>query len=223
MQISVVGTHSYERAPERGTLNLTIDVEGADRAATTRSASAVRDTVGRDLRALSDQPSSPLESFTVGALMTRAWRPYHERGQVMPLRYGASARVQATFSDFGHLAQLMDDLGGREGVRLDQVEWKLTEPTRREVEADALARAVGEARARALAIARAAGWSDVEVVEVADPGLLEHEPGPYPRGVPVAAMMAEGLPGGEGPGLVPEDIRGEARVHARFLATRGQG
>ncbi|MFP5416591.1 MAG: SIMPL domain-containing protein [Actinomycetes bacterium] len=216
MQITVVGTHPYERAPERATMHVTIDLEGPDRATTSRDAAALRDSVGSELQRLRDEPGSPLESFSVGPLMTRSWRPPHERGHVLPLQYGASARVRATFADFERLAELMNALAGREGVRLDHVEWTLTDQTRRQVEADALTRAVAEARSRALAIAQASGWAGVDVVEVADPGLLDPDsPWPQPR-VMREAMMAGAV---GGPGLVPEDIRGEARVHARFVAT----
>ena len=71
------------------------------------------------------------------------------------------------------------------------------------------------------AIAQAAGWSEVELEEVADPGLLVAPPGVGPAPMAAGALRSmafkdESAAGG----VAPEDVRGEAVVHARFRATR---
>ena len=57
---------------------------------------------------------------------------------------------------------------------------------------------------------------------MADPGLLgEQAPGPQPYGAPTAVNLAFTRDAGGSPqGVIPDDLRGEARVHARFRAVR---
>lgn len=222
MQITVVGRHEWSLAPERATIYLTVDLEGADRAATSREASAIVDALARDLHQLRMGKDAPLTWHSVGPLVTRVWRPYNERGEVMPPRYGASASLKAKFRNFTALSEVTSQWAERDGVQLGQVEWALTDESRTSVEAAALTRAVDQARVRALAIAQAAGWADVEVEEVADPGLLAPPPGG--GAVPLAAEASYGRmafkhDSGGGGGLAPEDVRGEAVIHARFRAT----
>ena len=224
MQITVVGSHSWSLAPERGTVHLHVDIEGDDRAATSRAAAEVVDALGRDVHRLRQGHDAPLTWYSVGPLVTRSWRPWGPDGQPLPPRYGASADLRAKFRDFSALAEVTGGWAEREGVQLTHVEWALTEATRTASEAAALTRAVEQARARALALAQAAGYATVEVEEVADPGLLVAPP-PVGGPVPLAGSMARAVAfkaedAGGGGGLAPEDVRGEAVVHARFRAGR---
>ncbi len=221
MLITVVGTHAWSLAPERGTVHVLVDLEGDDRAGTSRAAADVVDALGRDLHHLRQGDASPLTWYSVGPLVTRSWRPWGPDGQPLPPRYGAGATLKAKFRDFAALSEVTGAWAEREGVQVNHVEWALTEATRTATEAAALTRAVEEARTRALAIAQAAGWAEVELEEVADPGLLDASP--PPGAVPAAGMMRamaykEDAAGGGG--LAPEDVRGEAVVHARFRASR---
>lgn len=220
MRITVVGTHEYALAPERATVLVRVDVEGTDRVETSRAAAHQVDALRADLEELRGRPGSPLTWFSVGTLLTRSWRPYSNTGEAMAPMYGASVLVRARFSDFGALAQATDAWARHDGVRLEDVTWEWTDVTRAKVEAMALTRAVEEARNRALAIAQASGYVEVEIEEVADPGLLgEQAPGPQPYGAATAvAMKRDG--GGSPAGVIPDDLRGEARVHARFRAVR---
>lgn len=225
MQITVVGSHAWSLAPERATVHLQIDLEGDDRAATSRGAAELVDALGRDLHRLRQGDGAPLTWYSVGPLVTRSWRPWGPDGQPMAMRYGASATLKAKFRDFAALAEVTGGWAEREGVQLSHVEWALTDATRTATEAAALTRAVEEARVRALAIAQAAGWSSVELVEVADPGLLAVPPGggPVPMASGFGRAMALKQDASGGGGLAPEDVRGEAVVHARFVAGRAQG
>ena len=222
MRITVVGSHAWSIAPERGTVHLLVDLEGDDRAATSRSAAEVVDALGRDLHRLRQGSDAPLTWYSVGPLVTRSWRPWGPDGQPMAPRFGASANLKAKFRDFTAMAEATTRWAEHDGVQVTHVEWALTDATRTTTEAAALTRAVEEARGRALAIAQAAGWRDIEIQEVADPGLLAAEP-PGGGTVPVASgamRMSFKEDAGGGGGLAPEDVRGEAVVHARFEAHR---
>lgn len=225
MQITVVGSHTWSLAPERGTVHLLVDIEGDDRASTSRAAAEVVDALGHDLHRLRTGDDAPLTWYSVGPLVTRSWRPWGPDGQPLALRFGAGANLKAKFHDFAALAEVTGGWAEREGVQLTHVEWTLTDATRMAAEAAALTRAVEDARARALAIAHAAGWADVDLEEVADPGLLV-APTPMPghgfvplSGSSMRAMAYKEDAAGGG-GLAPEDVRGEAVVHARFRASR---
>lgn len=221
MQITVVGTHAWSLAPERGTVHIGVDLEGDDRTATSRAAADAVEALASDLHDLRQGADAAVTWYSVGPLSTRSWRPYNERGEVLPPRYGAGALLKAKFRDFTALADATIRWAGREGVQLHHVEWTLTDATRTSIEAAALTHAVEEARTRALAIAQAAGWAEVEAVEIADPGLLAGPPGgsgPLEMGHARMAAFAASDTGGAG--VAPEDVRGEAVLHARFEARR---
>ncbi len=223
MQITVVGSHAWSLAPERGTVHVQVDLEGDDRAATSRSAAQLVDALAHDLHRLRQGDDAPLTWYSVGPLVTRSWRPWGPDGQPLPPRYGAGATLKAKFRDFAALSEVTGSWAEREGVQLSHVEWALTDATRTATEAAALTRAVEEARTRALAIAHAAGWADVELEEVADPGLLVAPPppgGPMPMAAGRSMNLAYAKDEAAGGGLAPEDVRGEAVVHARFTASR---
>lgn len=221
LRITVAGHNEYSLPPERATVHLTVDVEGPDRVATSEEATRLVSDISEELHGLRRRPATPpLTWYSVGPVVTRWWHPYNDRGEAMPPRYGASAQLRAKFSDFPAMADVLAGWAGRQSLRIDHVEWTLTDDTRASVEATALTRAVGQARARALAIAQAAGWQDVELQEVADPGLLSEPGGGEPVPVAMAMGFARRDAAGGGGGLVPEDVHGEARVHARFVATR---
>ena len=93
-------------------------------------------------------------------------------------------------------------------------EWNtLTEETRGRIEAEALTQAIGRARRRAVAMATVDGGQDVEIVEIADPGLLGGqvvgaEPG-------VMRQFARSAEAGS-VHLLPEDVEVTEVVHVRF-------
>ncbi|MDO5535762.1 MAG: SIMPL domain-containing protein, partial [Propionibacteriaceae bacterium] len=222
MQITVIGSHAWSLPPERATVHITVDVEGEERAATSREATAIVDALGRDLHRLRQGSDAPLTWYTVGPLATRSWRPWGPDGQPMATRFGASAILTAKFRDFAALSEVTGGWAEREGVQITRVAWTLTDATRTATEAAALTRAVEEARSRALAIAQAAGWSEVDVLEVADPGLLAGHGGgtPQPAQAGGNLRMMAAKEDSSGGALAPEDVHGEAVVHARFEARR---
>jgi uncharacterized protein len=218
MEITVVGTDEYSVPPERGTARLDVGCEGGDLAEVVNASTRLVNALNDHLDQLRTGVTGFVTWHAVSPLGTRSWRPFNNQGNVLPMRHAANAHIQAKFRDFAALARFAADWGARDGVRLSHVEWTVTEQRRAELESAILAGAVRDARRRAVIIARAAGAEGVEVVEVADPGLLsgtrgQQSAGPLP---PAAFRSAAGIESGDAAAIVPEDVTGSATVHARF-------
>ncbi|GAB96764.1 hypothetical protein BJY21_001859 [Kineosphaera limosa] len=216
MEITVTGTARASVPPERATLALRAAIESTDKPAALAQASAlVRDLSAR-LRALEAADPAPTTQVVVLPLSVQSHRSYTPAGQEGEWRHTASASLRVTFADLPALAGFVDDVGGLEGVAIDQVEWALTVPTRERVEAAVLTEAVSRARARATTIAHAAGALDLQFAQIADPGLLDKAPAePEAR----YALMAHSASDRGGIDLAPEDIVVESTLHVRFIAT----
>ena len=216
MDLTVVGSARASLAPERATLHLTLGHESGDKDGVLRATTELVQAFSAYVDQLRHAQPSPTTWSSIQAIRTRSWRPWSDQGQVLPLRHAASSAVQLKFRDFRALAATVDQWGGRDGVRVDHVDWALTEATRSEQEAAVLRRAVADARARALTMAQAAGFGDVRWVELSDPGLLQ--PGGREGFVAASAVSFRQATADTGGGadVVPDDITWETRVHARF-------
>lgn len=217
MEITVVGTNKFSAKPERATLNLTAGFESDEKDDAMRLTTALVKQLHGELESMKAAESSPITWFSVMPIRTRSWRPYHDKGKVMPMRYAAVADLRVKFRDFKALATYARQLGGRAGVTLDDVEWTLTEITRAKVEAQVLTGAVKRARDRALVMAKAAGAADVAAVEITDPGLMRHVVSAG-AGAYESMSAREAATNGDDDDLVlvPEDVVVTATVHARF-------
>lgn len=219
MDITVVGTARASLAPERGTLHLTLGHEGGDKAQVLQATTALVQSFSAYVDELKHAQPSPTTWSAILPVRTRSWRPWSDKGQVLPLRHAASAEVQVKYRDFRALAATVDAWGAISGVTVNHVEWALTEATRTTQEAEVLRRAVADAQSRAQAMATAAGQGEVRWVELADPGLLQGGARPTAGGdVAVAAMRAGKAEAGGGTDVAPEDIAWQVQVHARFSA-----
>ena len=218
MDITVVGTARASLAPERATLHLRLGHEGGDKAEVLRATTALVQSFGAYVDELRTADPSPTTWSAILPIRTRSWRPWSDKGQVLPMRHSAASDVQVKYRDFRALAASVDAWGGLAGVTVDRVEWTLTEATRTAQEAEVLRRAVTDARSRALTMAQAAGYQDVRWLELADPGLLQAGG----RAETVHAMPASFRAGKAeadgGADVVPEDITWQVEVHARFTA-----
>lgn len=220
MDVTVIGFHEYSVPPERATVHLVCGFEGDALASVVDETNRLVSSVNDELQHLRTGVVGAVTWHAVGPLGTRSWRPFNNQGVVMPLRHAATVRVQAKFRDFEALSRFTTEWGARDGVRVDTVEWALTEARRAELQAEVLAAAVADARRRALVIARAAGAGEVETVEVADPGLLSGLAGGVPDlPRPMAAAMRSQAGADPSGVIVPEDVRDSATVHARFRTT----
>ncbi len=219
MDITVVGTHKFAGKPERGTLSLSAGFESDAKDEAMRTTTALVNQLHDEFQTLKAAHPSPVTWFAVLPIRTRSWRPYNDKGKIVPMRYAAAASLRVKFRDFKALAQFGGEIGGRSGVTLEGVEWTLTEATKARVEAEVLAGAVKRARERALVMAKAGGAGDVVAVEIADPGLMRDVVSSVDGGYGGATARTASSSGSEDIQLVPEDVVVSATVHARFKAT----
>ena len=228
MDITVVGHAKASIKPERATLHLAAGFESGDKGDALARATALVGKLQAHILALEGAGMSPITWYAVLPVQTRSFRPYSDKGAVLPQRHVASSQLKVKFRDFEALSQFAAQVGATAGVTLQHVDWALTEASQTYLSGQVLAQAVGDATARATTIAKAAGASAVAPLEIADPGLLSGVPaggavGGPTYGASARAMAAAGFeaagPGESGIDLAPEDVVIEASVHARFVTT----
>jgi uncharacterized protein YggE len=220
--ITVRGSHEDRIAPERATVALVADHQGAEKARvyseTTTSASRVTDL----LRPLAD--AGAVTRWASDEVRTWSERPWNQEGRQLPLVFHASVGVEAEFGDFATLSTFLDQATGVPGVSVNGVTWSLPGGRRREVEREARRRAVLDATERATDYATAIGLTTVRASAIADVGMLgddSGQQGPGGGGGRAYARMAA-LDTGPAEGaidLTPRDVIVAAAVDARFAAS----
>lgn len=214
MQISVRGEQHVRVAPERAELSLTLVEEGTARERVVAEVTAAANRAGREIDDL--VRAGVVERYNVQPLSTYAWKKDARSAE----RVRASVDIGITFSDFEALGRYAAELGGRPGVRLGWVRWTLTDATAERLQDECIAGAVERARRRAEAMARAAGAGPIEIVEIADPGLLSAPEAmvSLDARAPMFAL-AKGAGKAEEPEavqIVPEEIEIGAQLQLRF-------
>lgn len=221
MEFTTQGSAVASVPPELATLHVSAGFEGDSLEEVVGRASDLTAQLRAELEHWAAGPQAALTQWSVLPLATRAWRPWSDRGEQLPMRYAAHAPLSATLSDVAVLSKLADTWGRREGVSLGSVEWSLTPARRQDVEDDLLGEAVARARHRADVMARAAGCDRLRLVAVADAGLLSMaigEPG-VARFAGAARAMALDAAGASAEGgfdLTPAPLDVAVTVHARF-------
>lgn len=214
MQISVEGRQQVTVAPERAELSLTAVLEGAERDKVIRDVTVIANQIGREVEQL--QHVGSVERHTVQPLRVNSWK----KNRTSPERITVSVDLQITFIDFESLGRYTADLGGRDGVRLGWVNWSLTDATADRLRDECIEGAVARARQRAEAMARAAGAGEIEITEIADPGLLGTPEArqSFDAMRPMMAMSARGkaMEEPEAVVVVPQEIEIGAQLQLRF-------
>lgn len=234
MEITVVGRASQKREAEVGELHFRVQFEGQDRAEAVekarRAGAAIQEFAGRPGSATpagtTPQEDGTTPRLVVDALRTHSWTPTSMTGEVMPEHWNASVGMHYR-APADRMQQMVDHVGDQGGVQLDSLHWQLTDATRDAARAEVLAAAVADAIARAQAMADAAGGGTVEIVQLADPGLLgtpgQGTPQPFGSGGgPEMARMARDSAAAFTSGLTitlePDTLEITEWVHARFRA-----
>lgn len=219
--LTVQGSATEWFEAERATLDLQVSHDGPKREPVVTATT----TVGA-------QVTAALEELAGGAVTRwssdriRVWsnRPWNNDGKQLAPVYYAALSATARFQDFDALAAFVERFAIVDGVQVSGITWELTEERRRTVTGDIQARAVRDATEKATVYARAAGFTTVQAVAIADPGMLgdgatgSPEFGmPAPRGAAKAMFAMDA--GGSALTLTPDRIEVSARVDARFRAS----
>lgn len=213
MRITLRGTDELGAPPERGTVRLRLQHEGADRSRVLEDTRRLVLGIQEDVRVLR-APGGPVTDFHTDALAVHSWVPTDRDDRPQDRVHTASIPAWVEFSDFEELSARSFAWSAQEGVVVEGVDWDLTDGTRRDLEERTLAAALGDATRRARVLAAAAGAGDVRVVEVADRGMLggSGDPGgATPVGVAGAWMLAAPA-GDEGLRIEPRDVVVRAEV-----------
>lgn len=212
VEITVRGTASRRVPAELGSLIISAEIRGGDRADVTARASAVHRSIVQSLSDLSERGSlRDWADVGVRIVAERPWRHDGSRGDVEQV---CSLWSRAEFSDVEALAGFIDAHGLDERLQLSEITWDLTPETRATVEAEVQIEAVRDARLRATAYAAAVDAGPLRLARLADPGLLGSSGGQdahYARMVHPAAASG-------GFELRAADIEVQCQVDARFLA-----
>lgn len=213
--ITVRGTARAEHVADRAVVRFAVAATGSERATTLRSA---RDSLARIVAELAQrQHDGALSAWSADDLRVHAEREWVGDDRPPALRHRAAVSGTATVAQLNALPDLLDLFAGDELVRVDAVQWSLTDERRDAALAAVRHDAVRDAVEKATAFARSLGRTSVEVVALADPGMLVAGDGtPTPR--LERAMLASASAGDGAFALAPEPVVIEVGVEARLLA-----
>jgi len=220
--ITVQGSASIERAPERATVAITVSHDGAERDTVFAKTSQVSDAIATALKGLHDPASGPVVSWSSDRVSVWSDRPWNNEGAQLPLVFHATIGVRATFSDFDALARWVETVATTSGVSVGSIDWELLDATRDALLEQVRTRAVQDAAAKALVYARAAGLTAVTATAIADPGLLGSPEGPTPVPFPGAAprmFAAKAVSDSSALSFTPHQLEVAAQVDVRFAAS----
>jgi uncharacterized protein YggE len=218
--ITVQGTASEWFDAERATVNVTVSHDGPKREAVFQATTSVGAQVTAALAELEGSAVTRWSSDRVSVWSNRPWN--NEGKQLAPVYYAALS-ASARFQDFDALSAFVERFATVTGVTIASISWDLTEERRLAATSDIQTRAVQDATIKATTYARAAGFSTVSPVAIADPGMLGDGSsgggaGPLPRGAGKMLMAMDVQGGGTPLTFTPDRIEVSASVDARFLA-----
>lgn len=219
--LTVQGTASEWFEAERATVNITVSHDGPKREPVFEATTSVGAQVTAALKELEGSAITRWSSDRVSVWSNRPWN--NEGKQLAPVYYAALS-ASARFQDFDALSALVERFATVTGVTIASITWDLTEERRLAVTSDIQSRAVQDATVKATTYARAAGFSTVSPIAIADPGMLgdgSTGPGPMPiaRGAGKMMMAMDAQGGGTPLTFTPDRIEVSASVDARFRAS----
>ena len=217
-EITVRGSFSAFRAPERGTVHASVSYHGPEKDWVYDQVARDLDVVKHSIQRLEDGDSGAVASWSTAQLRTWSHRPRDPVGDELPLAHVAKVGVEVEFRDLTALSRWVGEhVTNTEGFEISYVDWSLTTDSRDDLVRGVRTGAVQDAAARAQLYADAVGLGTVAPVAIADAGMLG---GHTQSDGGMRNVMAEGAPISGSPEveLVPRDIRVSATVDARFVA-----
>lgn len=218
--ITVTGHAERDFAPNRCAVHLRVTGDGPTREAAAEPAAAAIESLTALVTGLEKVPDGPLRRWSLDQVQHTRNRPYSQDGSVQPWLYQSSAGLIVTFSGLDAVGQFVDDAAQIEGVAVGHLEWRLTRTARARALSRVRKLALHDATAKADAYAKGVGLKRIQVIALADPGMLGVSGSPaQPMGQARMMMASDSTPGGSAPSLKPEPLRIAVDVDARFEAT----
>jgi hypothetical protein len=221
-EITVRGSYSAFRPPERGTVHASVSYHGPEKDWVYDQVARDLDVVKESILRLKDGDNGAVTWWSAAQLRTWSHRPSNDVGELLPLVHVASVGVEVKFRDFTTLSQWVGGhVTGTEGFEISYVRWALTTKSHDDLIAEVRTGAVRDAAARAQLYADALDLGTVRPVAIADPGMLGAQAHPQEGVDGIGFLQADpGSSRGGGPDveLVPTDISVSATVDARFVA-----
>jgi uncharacterized protein YggE len=209
ISITVSGRAETELPPERATVSISVQLDGAEPAAQLHGVAELSKRLSDGLRELHDQMDGPVTSWSSDQLRTWSARPWNAEGVELPLVHHAAIGLRAEFSDIEALGVWLTESAELSGVSIGNIQWALRDETQQRVMAELRSLAVDDAFAKARNYAAAIGRTDVVPVSLA-----EEDDGQMLR---MSSARFRG--GGSDVEFTPTPINVMVRVEVRFAAS----
>ena len=196
-----------------------VGIEGPSKAPVVKQATKVLAELTESVKKLHNPSKGPVTWYSQDQLINDSRRPYNQDGLIMPLVYSTQAGMQVKFSDLKLVFSFIEDISAWEGISVNGINWALTEKTKAKAITLSRTGAVRASAVKALDYAKAAGYSKVRPIFIADPGMLPHISG-NDHGSPMPAAYARTSGGADYPQLTfkPQDIKITCAIDAEYEA-----
>lgn len=240
LEIYVDGKGSVFRTAERGVVFLSVSSTSTDQSMAFVDVKNTVETLTQKFRSFatksedgSPHPSAGITTFTVSPLNTSSHyqRDYNgHENKTKPKEHTVRSTAEVVFRNLELLSEISQELANMPHVSIVNSEWRITGPTRIEIEREARVKAIKDAVQKAEDYAGVVG-RQVVAVEIRDGPSSSSTSRPYYFGGRPAQMqqmqqqqMAQTQAGGtpsvttEGPALEPRTISVSAQVNAKFVS-----
>lgn len=174
--IHVKGEAEIPHPAERAVVDITITTDGLDKTTVSEDAQATAEIVEALLRDFSPSDgseeaknSAALNHWSRTSLSTSSYQPTDSHGRTMteaPRRYKATMQFSARFQNFTRLGSFNRTLSELPNVQISQINWVLTEATKKSFHSQLRKIAARDALLKASEYADALGYKNVKPVEL---------------------------------------------------------
>lgn len=243
LEIYVDGKGSVFRTAERGVVHLSVSSTSMDQSKAFVDVKGTVETLTQKFRSFATKtddgrphPTAGITTFTVSPLNTSSHfqrdHNYHEL-KSLPKEHTVRSSAEVVFRNLELLSDISHELANMPHVSIVNSEWRLTGPTRMEIEREARVKAIKDAVQKSEDYAGVVG-RQVVAVEIKDGPSSNSTSRPYYFGAPaqmphlqmqmqqqqMAKVQAGGSPSVtmDGPALEPRTITVSAQVNAKFVS-----
>lgn len=152
LRVTVAGSSSTTRKPERGVLNLTVNGEGSSRESVSNNVTETSNELSKLFRELSSKsdalessPDTAVVNFSSTSLRTWRWRPSNGGIGFQNLEHRGNLSLVAVFRDFAKMSEVVGKLVGYANVDINSIGWELTEATQKALSSESRKEAIRDA------------------------------------------------------------------------------